>query len=95
MTPEGKVKERIKALLKSIGAWYYMPVPTGFAGASVDFFVCWRGQFYAIEAKRADGRGTVSARQKDTLRAVAEAGGGTCVEDTLECTNVRRMMGLP
>ena len=26
MTPEGKVKKKVKEYLQSIGAWYYMPV---------------------------------------------------------------------
>lgn len=31
MTPEGKVKEACKKYLKSIGAWYFMPVSNGMA----------------------------------------------------------------
>jgi hypothetical protein len=92
--PEKKVKDAIRALLNSVGAYYYMPVPVGFGRQTLDFLVCWRGAFYGIEAKRADGRGRVTPRQETCMREIAEAGGGACIEDTIECINVRRMMGI-
>lgn len=82
-TPEGKVKDDIKAYLKEIGAYYYMPVPMGYGAKSVDFFVCWRGWFVAIEAKRPDGPGPTK-RQADVLQEVAEASGATVVAHSVE-----------
>lgn len=93
--PEKKVKDAIRALLNSIGAYYYMPVPVGFGRQGIDFFVCYQGKFYGIEAKRADGLSKGPTKRQETcMREIAEAGGGVCIEDTIECTNVRRMMGI-
>ena len=92
MTPEARVKDAIKKYLRGIGAWVYMPVPMGYGGSSVDFFICFEGRFYAIEAKAEVG-GKVTKRQEDTLRDVALAGGGTCVENRTDCYNVKRMLG--
>lgn len=92
MTPEARVKNAIKVYLKGIGAWFYMPVPMGFGGASIDFFVCFEGRFYGIEAKAEIG-GKTTKRQEDTLNDIAEAGGGVCVENRTDCYNVKRMLG--
>lgn len=37
MTPEAKVKARIKALLKHHGAWFYMPQQFGMGATHLDF----------------------------------------------------------
>ena len=71
-TPEGKVKDRIKKLLKAHGAYYYMPVPGGFGAASLDFHCHLRGQAFYIEAKAGAGRMTV--RQGQTASAMRKAG---------------------
>ena len=92
--PEKKTKDAIRALLKEIGAWYYMPVPVGYGRSTVDFLVCYKGRFYGIEAKRADGKGVVTPAQTREIEDVRAAGGWACVEDTLECVNVRRMLGV-
>lgn len=51
MTPEGKVKKEIKAYLDSIGAYYFMPVQSGYGMKTLDFLCCSHGWFIAIEAK--------------------------------------------
>ena len=46
MTPEGKVKKKVKEYLKSIGAWYYMPVSNGMGRAGCpDILLCYKGLF--------------------------------------------------
>jgi len=56
MTPEGKVKEKIKRLLKHHGAWYYLPVSMGMGQHGIpDFICCYHGNMFGIEAK-AEGR---------------------------------------
>lgn len=37
MTPEGKVKDKIKKLLSRYGVYYFMPVQSGFGPAGLDF----------------------------------------------------------
>lgn len=92
--PEKKTKDAIRTLLKEIGAWYHMPVPVGYGTTALDFYGCYQGRFFSIEAKRADGKGVVSPMQKRIIADIHEAGGLACVEDTLECVNVRRMLGV-
>ena len=50
-TPEGKVKEKVKKLLKAHGAYYHMPVQNGMGAPSLDFIGCHRGLYYGIETK--------------------------------------------
>jgi hypothetical protein len=85
MTPEGKVKDKIKKLLKTHGAYFAMPIGTGFGNAGVpDFLVCLNGEFLAIEAKA--GKGRTTALQKKAIAEIEAAGGRTLVinEDNFE-----------
>jgi pantoate kinase len=84
-TPEAKVKEKIKKILKERGAWYAMPMGTGYGNSGVpDFLVCLNGEFLAIEAKA--GRGVPTALQEKNMRDIEKAGGRTLVinEQSLE-----------
>lgn len=58
MTPEGKVKAKVKAVLKRYPkVWYFMPVSGGYGKAGVpDFVCCLRGQFLGIECKAKGGQ---------------------------------------
>ena len=75
MTPEGVVKRDIKAYLKTIDRlWFFMPVPTGYGVRGLpDFVGCYRGRFFAIEAK--SGTGTVSPWQHKMAENITMAGG--------------------
>jgi pantoate kinase len=84
-TPEAKVKEKIKKILKAHGAWYAMPMGTGYGNSGVpDFLVCLNGEFLAIEAKA--GKGVPTALQEKNLRDIEKAGGRTLIinEQSLE-----------
>ena len=84
-TPEAKVKAKIKAILKAHGAYYAMPIGTGYGSSGVpDFLVCLNGEFLAIEAKA--GKGVPTALQLKNLREIEVAGGRTLVinEQSLE-----------
>ena len=85
MTPEGAVKAKLRAYLKSLGpeCWQYWPVPMGYGSASIDVFVVYRGRFFGIECKR-PGVCEPSARQACVMRAIAEAGGGVWVENSID-----------
>ena len=71
MTPEGKVKERIKAALDEAKAYYHMAVLNGMGQPTLDFTGCHRGLYFAIEAKAPGGEPT--ARQKHTMRQMLKA----------------------
>jgi len=80
MTPEAKVKARIKRILAEAGAYYAMPVGTGFGNSGVpDFLVCYLGDFIAIEAKANGNKPT--ALQEKHLNEVRIAGGVALVID--------------
>lgn len=85
MTPEGAVKKRVKEILKELGAWYAMPMGTGYGHSGVpDFLVCLDGVFIAIETKA--GKGTTTALQDREIKRIHEAKGIAIVvrEDNLE-----------
>lgn len=74
MTPEGRVKEKIKAVLDNYGSdlYRYMPVPHGYGEQSLDFIGCVHGVFFAIEAKRPGKHPT--PRQEATIERMQAAG---------------------
>jgi hypothetical protein len=77
-TPEAKVKAKIKATLKAYGAYYAMPIGSGYGSSGTpDFLVCLNGEFLAIEAKA--GKGVPTALQLKNLREVEAAGGRTII----------------
>ncbi len=74
MTPEAKVKERVKKVLKSIGAYYAMPVTGGYGVSGIpDFLVCYNGMFIGLECKA--GKGQTTALQEKNLSDIRRAGG--------------------
>ena len=84
MTPEAKVKTKIKAIFKAHNVYYAMPIGTGYGNSGVpDFLCCVNGHFLAIEAKA--GRGTTTAPQEKNLQQIKDAGGTATVinEDTI------------
>lgn len=86
MTPESKVKAKIKKILTGMGAYYAMPMGTGFGNSGVpDFLVCLNGKFFGIEAKANGGKPT--ALQLKNMNEIRGAGGVAWVvdEDSLDC----------
>jgi pantoate kinase len=84
-TPEAKVKDKIKKILKANNIYYAMPIGTGYGNSGVpDFLCCVNGNFLAIEAKA--GKGTTTALQDKNLREIRTAGGIAAViaEEQLE-----------
>lgn len=74
MTPEGKVKAKVKKVLKELGCYYVMPVTGGYGNSGVpDFIICTAGRFYAIECKANGGKTT--ALQEKHLADIRAAGG--------------------
>lgn len=58
MTPEGKVKERVKKVLTERGAFWYMPMGTAIYSRKgiPDFLVCYKGYFISIETKAGNNK---------------------------------------
>ena len=74
MTPEGKVKKRVKEILTKMGAYWTMPIGSVFSRNGVpDFLCCYHGWFVAIETKA--GSGKTTKLQDYELARIKEAGG--------------------
>lgn len=89
-TPEAKVKEKIKKILKEHNVYFAMPMGTGYGNSGVpDFLCCVNGKFLAIEAKA--GKGIPTALQEKNMRDIKAAGGTALVvnetnfEELKEC----------
>ena len=82
MTPEGKVKKEIKDYLRSKGAYFFMPVQTGYGSPTLDILACVNGKFVGIEVKR-PGKGA-TARQHLIISEIIQAGGIAFVADRVE-----------
>jgi pantoate kinase len=73
-TPEGKVKARVKQILKDLNVYYAMPMGTGYGNSGVpDFLLCWHGWFIGIECKAGDNKPT--ALQEWNLTEIRRCGG--------------------
>jgi hypothetical protein len=83
MKPEETVKAAIKGWLKDHGAYFFMPVQTGYGATTLDFLVCYRGWFVGIEAKR-PGIKRPSPRQLICMENIHAAGGVAICADSLE-----------
>lgn len=88
MTPEGKIKERVKRMLAKfkfdpttnepvMDEWW--PVPNGLGASHLDCIVCFYGRYIAIETKAPGKKPT--PRQETRIKSVASAGGCVLVID--------------
>ena len=78
MTPEAKVKKKVRETLKALGAYYVMPVTSGYGSSGApDFLVCWRSLFFGIECKA--GKNTTTALQDLNIDVIRKAGGKAIV----------------
>ena len=73
VTPESKVKAKLKAYLRGHGDYYFMPVQTGLGSTTLDFLVCNAGRFQAYECK-APGK-KLTPRQELVSKQIRAAGG--------------------
>ena len=76
LTPEGAVKVKIKRYLQELGAYFFMPVQSGFGESTLDILACYRGRFLGIEVKRGDGvSNPPTPRQIFVMERIVAAGG--------------------
>lgn len=99
MTPEGKVKQKVKDLCKRHDVYYHMPVQNGMGKPTLDFILCVDGYFVAVETKAPGKKPT--PRQLLTMAEMEKAGGVTMVVDgdktleELELLIIRKQNALP
>jgi hypothetical protein len=85
MTPEGKVKKKVKEYLVSIGAWYYMPVSNGMGRSGCpDILVCYKGRFMAFETKAPGKLKNTTPNQDREIAGINAAEGLAIVVDDVE-----------
>jgi hypothetical protein len=80
MTPEKKVKEKVKKILNKLDCYYCMPSTGGYGSSGVpDIIACYQGIFIGIECK-ANGNKPTALQQKH-LRDISVSGGKSLVID--------------
>jgi len=73
VTPEGRVKEKVKKVLREHNAYYHCPVQNGMGAPSLDFIGCHKSSYFSIETKA--GKGKPTPRQETTIKQIRDAGG--------------------
>lgn len=77
-TPEAKVKKKVVAQLKLLGAYYFYPVTGGYGASGVpDIVGCYKGKFFAIECKA--GKNKPTPLQLKNINDIAAQGGAVWV----------------
>ena len=79
MTPEGKVKDAVRKVLREHKAYWHCPVQNGMGAPSLDFICCRNGRYFAIETKAPGKKPT--ERQLQTIHEIQSAGGSVFVID--------------
>jgi Holliday junction resolvase len=85
MTPEAKVKKKVKEILDQMGVYPFSPMQNGMGRAGIpDIVACYCGKFIGIECKAGDNKPT--ALQERELNRILEAGGEAYVinEENIE-----------
>ena len=73
-TPEGKVKDEVRRVLKALNIYYFMPATGGYGRSGVpDIVGCVNGRFVAIECKA--GLNQPTALQEREMENIKNAGG--------------------
>ena len=90
MTPEAKVKKKVKMALDNLGAYHFSPMTGGYGNSGVpDIVACYEGYFLGIECKANGGKPTLL--QKHNLERIASTGGYNVIVDE---SNVNQLMEL-
>jgi hypothetical protein len=74
MTPEAKVKHKVKTILKKYNCYYFSPATGGYGASGVpDIVVCYGGRFLGIECKAGSNKPT--QLQELNLKKIKDNGG--------------------
>jgi len=78
MTPEGKVKAKVVAVLKKYNVYYFFPSTGGYGKSGVpDIVACVNGRFVGIECKAKGKKPTLL--QEREMKRICASGGSTIV----------------
>lgn len=74
-TPEGRIKDKVRAMLKAHKVWYFLPGNNGYGKSGIpDFVCCVGGRFIGIECK-ADASKRPTELQMKCAADIINAGG--------------------
>lgn len=91
LTPEKKVKNKVVALLKERGAYYFFPATYGMGRSGVpDIIACYQGRFIGIECKA--GKNKPTPLQLRELAAIIDAGGSSLVINENNIDELKEML---
>lgn len=91
ITPEGRVKARLKKHLDAMGIYNFSPVQNGMGRAGIpDIIGCYEGRFVAFECKA--GKGKTTALQDRELAAIQTAKGLAFVINEHNVDNIKELL---
>jgi len=91
MTPEGKVKAKVKTLLNQVGAYHFSPATGGYGKSGLpDIIACYQGKFLAIECKANGNKPT--ALQLSNLHDIGYSGGIAVVINETNINELERIL---
>ena len=91
LTPEGRVKARLKKHLDAMGIYNFSPVQNGMGRAGIpDIIGCYEGRFVAFECKA--GKGKTTALQDRELAAIQTAKGLAFVINEHNVDNIKELL---
>jgi len=81
-TPEKKVKQKVCAKLKELGAYYFYASTGGYGASGVpDIVACYKGKFIGIECK-ANGNKATALQQKHLREISMQQGISLIIDET-------------
>jgi len=81
LTPEKKVKEKVKKILKELSCYYCMPSTGGYGSSGVpDIIACYQGRFIGIECK-ANGNKPTDLQQKNLIDILNSLGQSLVIDE--------------
>lgn len=90
-TPEKKVKDKVVAVLKDEGVYYFFPATHGFGRSGVpDIVCCINGKFLAVECKAGTNKPT--ALQVREIEAIRKCNGVAIVVNEANWDMVRDLI---
>ena len=91
MTPEAKVKRKVKKVLDNSGAYYFFPQTGGYGKSGIpDIVGCYKGHFFGIECKAGDNKPT--PLQQKNLREIDKNNGFTLIINEKNVDMVETML---
>lgn len=91
MTPEGKVKAKLKKILDEMGIWHFSPFQAGMGRAGIpDIIGCYNGLFVAFECKANGNKPT--ALQEREINAIRTAKGLAFVVDEHNLDDIKELL---